>query len=118
MEEQNQVIKELSLPLYQAKGWMKLLAVVMIIYGILIALSIIGIIIAWLPIWLGVLLWQASTATETAQMTGRMGSLLEALTKVKMFFIINGVLLLAGLVLGIFSALIGVGSFLSMMGNY
>lgn len=118
MEEQNQVIKELSLPIYQAKGWMKLLAVVMIIYGILIALSIIGIIIAWLPIWLGVLLWQAATATETAQVTGRKGLLLEALGKIKLFFIINGVLLLAGLVLGILSALIGVGSFLSMMGNY
>ena len=118
MEEQNQLIRELSLPLYQAKGWMKLLAVVMIVYGVLIALSIIGIIIAWLPIWLGILLWQAATAAENAQASGRKGPLLEALAKVKLYFIINGVLLLAGLVLGLLSALIGMGSFLSMMGNY
>ena len=44
-------------PLYEARGWMKFLGIVMVIAGIFTAITIVGIIIAWLPIWLGVLLF-------------------------------------------------------------
>ena len=40
-------------PLHRAKFWMQLLGVVMILYGVLIALSIVGLIVAWIPIWAG-----------------------------------------------------------------
>ncbi len=40
------LVREISLPLYQAQGWMKFLGIVMIVQGVLTALTIIGIIFA------------------------------------------------------------------------
>jgi hypothetical protein len=97
MEEQTQLVREISLPLFQVKGWLKLLGVVMIVQGILTAFTIIGIIFAWLPIWLGVLLFQAASATEAAQASGDRLQLMSSLNKLKMYFIINGVLMLISL---------------------
>ena len=117
MEEQTQ-IKEISLPLYQAKGWMKLLGIVMIINGVVIALSIIGIIVAWLPIWLGVLLFQAASASEGAQFTGNKQQLVEALVKLKLYFVINGVLMVIALLFIGFSILIAGAGMFSVLGGY
>ena len=50
MEEET-IIKELSLPIYQSRGWMKLIGVMSIIGGVLAAFTIVGILICWLPIW-------------------------------------------------------------------
>ena len=52
--DQSNLIKEVSFPIYQSRGWMKLIGVLLIIGGVLYTLTIIGIIIAWLPIWMGV----------------------------------------------------------------
>ncbi|MDE0659309.1 MAG: hypothetical protein F4029_02500 [Gammaproteobacteria bacterium] len=87
-------LKLVALPLYEARGWMKLLGVVLVITGILTALSIVGLIIAWLPIWLGVLLFQAAGRIELAFATDDEMSLRESLAKLKTFFVIQGVLLL------------------------
>ena len=43
-------IQALSEPLYRAKFWMKLVAVMMIIYGVLLVLTIAEIVVALLPI--------------------------------------------------------------------
>ncbi|MGH8875466.1 MAG: DUF5362 family protein [Acidimicrobiia bacterium] len=61
---------EISRPLYEARGWMKLIAVMGFVYGGITAITIVGIIVAWLPIWAGVLLWQAATAAEGAHRMG------------------------------------------------
>ncbi|MFO7651171.1 MAG: DUF5362 family protein, partial [bacterium] len=42
-------------------GWLKFFGIVTIIAGALNALSLVGILWAWLPIWLGVLLVQAGS---------------------------------------------------------
>ena len=68
--EQENLIKEVSIPIYQARGWMKLLGILNIIGGILIAITLVGIIIAWLPIWMGVILYQAGSASEQAYFSG------------------------------------------------
>ena len=44
--DQSNLIKEVSTPVYQSRGWMKLIGVLMIIGGVLYALTIVGIIIA------------------------------------------------------------------------
>jgi hypothetical protein len=49
----NCLIQVLSMPIYQARGWLKFLGVLSFIGGIFQALSIVGIVIAWLPIWMG-----------------------------------------------------------------
>lgn len=87
----DQPVQALSTPLYQSKGWMKLLAIVFIISGALIALSIIGIIIAWVPIWIGVVLFQAASATEQAYNSGSSDAMLLAQNKLKSYFTIMGV---------------------------
>jgi len=113
--EENNLIKELSVPIFQAKGWMKLLGVMMIIYGAILALTLVGIIICWLPIWLGILLFRAAGAVEGAQLTGEKGHLLETLRQIKTFFVINGVLMLVGLIATALSFLFAGGAMLAMM---
>ncbi len=116
MEEQD-LIKEISLPIFQSKGWLKLLGVVMIIQGVLTAFTIVGIIICWLPIWLGVLLFQAANSIEGAQLTGSKTHLNLSLTKLKMYFIINGILMLIFIVFALGMILISGGAIFSLMNN-
>jgi len=51
-------------PLCNASGWLKLLGVVNIIIGIFYCITIIGLIIGWLPIWIGVTLNRASNSLK------------------------------------------------------
>lgn len=91
-------IRQLSSNLYAAKGWMKLTGVLMFINGVFTALSIVGIIIAWLPIWMGVLLFQSAGAIERAYNSEDENALVEALSKIKTYFVIMGVLSLIGVI--------------------
>ena len=93
-----EAVKAVTRPLFEAKGWMKLLAVVAFIYGGIMVLTIFGVIIAWLPIWIGVLLWQSSTRIEPAHIVGDVEAATESLGKLKTLFILYGVLVLVGLV--------------------
>lgn len=115
--EENNLIKELSLPIYQSKSWMKLLGIVLIIQGVLAAFTLIGIIIAWLPIWLGVLIYKAANYIEVAQLQGDKTLFVESLNKIKTFFVINGVLMLVALVMMAISFLFSGGALFSLMNN-
>ena len=92
-------MKDVALPLYQAKGWIRFLGVMMIVVGALYAITIIGLLFAWLPIWLGVLLFQASSRIEHAYEGGGALSFMESLQKLKTYFIVNGVVVLVSLIL-------------------
>jgi hypothetical protein len=118
MEEQSNLIKELSRPIFEAKGWMRLLGVVMIVQGILTAFTIVGIIIAWLPIWLGVLIFQSASSAESAQMSGDKLHLVTSLNKLKTYFVINGVLMLVVLAFLVFSIFIAGAGMFSMMNSF
>ena len=48
-------------------SWLKFLGIVSIVSGALLAFTIIGLIFAWLPIWLGVLLFQAGDRANRAE---------------------------------------------------
>ncbi len=110
--EEKPLIQELSVPLYQARGWMKLLGVVMIVQGVLSALSLVGLIIAWLPIWLGVLLFKAAGLIEGAQLSGDKMQMLESLRRLRTYFVINGVLMLIALIFaGVMILMFGAGIF-------
>lgn len=114
--EDNQ-IKELSLPIYSAKGWMKFLGVMYIISGALVALSIIGIVVAWIPIWIGVLLFQSASAVERANTSGEQDALMQSLGKIKTYFVINGVLMLIALIFyAIMFFVIGAAGIMGMSG--
>ncbi|HLR18048.1 MAG TPA: DUF5362 domain-containing protein [Alcanivoracaceae bacterium] len=103
MDNQHDLIKRLSSPLYNSKGWIKFLGIMSIIMGCLVALSIVGLLVAWLPIWTGVLLLQTATALEQAFNTGDEVALETALSKLKTYFIIFGVIMLLQVVLTLLS---------------
>ncbi len=101
IENQNiekNLIHEISNPIYQSKSWIKFLGILMLIYGIFIALSIVGIIIAWLPIWLGILLMQVASRIEQAQQMGDKVALIKAQSSLSTYFTVYGVLALIGLI--------------------
>jgi len=96
------VVRELTLPIFQSKGWLRLLGVVSIASGVFAAITIFGILYAWLPIWIGVLLFQAASSVERAHLTGDKMVYFDSLNKLKIYFIIQGVTTLISLVIGIF----------------
>ena len=85
-------------PIYASKGWMKFLGVMSIVYGVLAALTIIGLIFAWVPIWIGVLLMQSAKKAEIAHQAGDEADAIESLSKLKTIFTIYGVMSIIGLV--------------------
>ncbi len=102
----DQVVKDVSSPLFEAKGWMKFLGVLMIIYGIMLIFTIVGILICWLPIWLGVLLFQSAGAVEGAHQMGDKRELHKSLSKIKTYFTIQGILALIGIIVAIISMIV------------
>ena len=96
--EEKEIIREISLPLYLSKGWLKLIGVLTIIYGVICALTIFGLIIACLPIWMGVLLFKTGSEIEIAKLEGDKQHLLNSMWKLKTYFTICGVLALIGLI--------------------
>jgi hypothetical protein len=82
----------------RSSTWMKLLGVLLIINGVFMLISVVGILICWLPIWLGVILFKAAGDAETAQ-KGVPQQLLEYVQKINKFFLISGILALIWLII-------------------
>jgi hypothetical protein len=99
--QDTRIIQELSLPIYQARGWLKFLGVLSIIGGVFQALSIVGLLIAWLPIWMGVLMFQAGSSIDPAGQFGDRFALLRSLGNLKTYFVLQGVLTLIGIVIAV-----------------
>lgn len=113
------IVKDISLPLFNSKFWMKLMGVVMIVYGVLVVIFTfgIGLIVAWLPIWIGVLLFQSANAIDVAYNQGDQDAAIRAMDKLKLYFIINGVLLLIGIALAVLGFFMGgMAAFMGMQG--
>jgi hypothetical protein len=113
----NPSIQDLSQPLASGKGWMRFVGIVFIIQGALTALTLVGIIIAWLPIWIGVLVMQSAGAIERAQLSGDAAALKEALSKLRTYFVIQGVLILIGIILWVLALFFYGAVFLAMLHN-
>jgi hypothetical protein len=114
------IVKEVVGPLFGAKGWMKFLGVLMIIYAILMVIMTfgIGIIIAWLPFWIGLLLFKAAGAVELAATSGSKPALLEAMGKLKTYFTIYGILALIGILITVIAMIVfGTTALLSGLGG-
>lgn len=91
--------ERLILPAYESKGWLKFLGVLLIISGGFLALTIVGLLFAWLPIWIGVLLWQAGDRAGVAY--GRRDPLMfeQYVQKLKTVIVIIGVVAAVKIVL-------------------
>ena len=90
-------VQELSAPIYQARGWLKFLGILSIISGVGTALSIAGIVIAWLPIWMGILMFQAGSSIDSAGQFGDKFAFLRSMGSLKTYFVLQGILTLLGL---------------------
>lgn len=115
MEEQtSNTIRPVIEPLLRGKFWMQLIGVILIIHGLLTALSIIGLVVAWIPIWAGIVLMQAASAIQRAHDSDDQGEATKAMGKLKLYFTIFGVLTLIILIFMIVSIVFGLG--MGMMG--
>jgi hypothetical protein len=102
-----QIVKELSTDLFKAKGWMKLIGVLSIIQGILMIFTLWGVIICWLPIWMGILLNRSAGRIEMAYLNGDRAMSREGMQNLQKYFTINGVLALISVIIfavGLFAA--------------
>ncbi|WP_067562942.1 DUF5362 family protein [Halofilum ochraceum] len=108
-------IQRLIEPLYRGKFWMQLVGVMLIISGVLTALSIVGILICWIPIWAGISLMQAAGSIDQAYITGDDAVAELAMRRLKTYFTIFGVLTLIYIVIGVLGMLFGLGA--GMMGG-
>lgn len=101
---QESAVIALSEPLSKCGFWLKLMAVLQFLYaGIYIIGSFgIGIIFAWLPVWMGVLMWQAANRARDAALSGDLMTAITAQNKIKLLIIIMGVITLLSIVLALF----------------
>jgi hypothetical protein len=109
-------ISDLALPLAIGKGWIKFLAIVQIVFASLYVLVSfgIGLIVAWLPIWLSILLLQAAEAIERAQRQNDAAALKVALGKLRLYFMIQAIAMIVGFGLAILAIIAAIAMGLSM----
>ena len=94
-------------PLHRVRNWMKFLAVLLFVAAGLNALSVVGLVLAWIPAMIGVFLWQAASALEDGHPTSDVERLRRGTEKVRHLFMSYAVLGVVGLV-G-FGLLLGLG---------
>lgn len=102
-------------------GWLKFLGILLIIAGGLYALTLVGIILAWVPIWLGILLLQAGNKASLSSMTRNPSELVIMMEKLRLFFMIYGILAIVSIalvVLGIIFFSTFIGTFMENMPQF
>jgi hypothetical protein len=104
--DQTTILDEMKLIARNMSGWVKFLGIMNIIGGGISALTIVGIVFAWLPIWLGVVLVQAANRAGNASLTNNPKELVHMLDRLRLYFVIEGVLVLIVLAVVIISLLI------------
>ena len=106
MELQDQVWEQLVASATKSKGWMKFLGIIMIISGALTAISVVGILWAWIYIWLGILLLQAGNKATELLASKSPENLVEYQNKLSSFFQITGILTIVALGLAVIALII------------
>ncbi len=92
-------VRRLASVLAAGGGWMKFFAVILFIAGGLMAISIVGLVVAWLPIWLGTVLMSAANRAENALALGSESELSAALEKCRFYFKLSVIGALAAIIL-------------------
>ena len=106
MELSEQVFGTIVEEAQKSKGWLKFIGIMMIIGGALEALSIVGIVVAWLPIWAGVILIQAANAAESFALNSDTSKLTELASKLRLYFTIQGIFIIVNIAFVILSIIL------------
>jgi len=109
-EELNKILDKIAFHIHSASGWIKLLGILSIIGGITTALSVVGIVVAWIPIWMGVILLQVASKTEEYKITKEPEVFEEAMSKLKTYFVLQGVVALVGIITTVIGLIIALTS--------
>ena len=99
-------LTELFEPISSRSKWMRFLGILLIVYGVFIALSIIGLVVAWIPIWLGLLLVRAADASKNLIITEDADYAVELSENIGKFIKISGIVVLVWLVLTVVTFLV------------
>jgi len=91
-------IQQIKMTALDMSGWLKFLGIVSIVSGAFMALTIVGIIVAWIPIWSGILLYSAGNKAKDAHYMNNTLYIAEMMRKLKTYFILNGVLLIIAII--------------------
>jgi len=86
-------------PLFEVRGWIRFLAWASIVGGVLQCLSIVGILIGWVPIWIGVLLLRTAEGVEQGTYARDGGRLREGMAQLATAVRVQTVLVVLGVVL-------------------
>jgi hypothetical protein len=94
-------IRGAAAPLAAAGPYIRIMGALHVLAGALYAITILGLLVAWLPLWMGVLLFQAASHAEIAARSGSDSDLTAANQKLKLFFMIIGICTLGSFLLGV-----------------
>jgi hypothetical protein len=94
--------------------WIRLVAVLMAINAFWMAITIVGLLVAWLPAWMAYLLWKTADDVQAAARDGNAEALRQGLGRLGTYFTIMGVLIVIGLLFGFLA--VGAGFMGAMMG--
>jgi hypothetical protein len=83
-------INSLIFPLYQSLFWVRLFAACLVFYGALITVTGIGVLVAWIPIWIGMLLLLAAKAISLAYKENDEQAFMQFISRLKTIFTILG----------------------------
>lgn len=97
-------------PLARRSGWLTFMAVLTFIYAGFCVLSIWGILVAWLPIWVGVVMIQASGAAKRAVASNSLEDAKIATGKLGFMFMLWGIVTIVSLALMLVVMMFGIGS--------
>ena len=95
-----ELLKKLCYQAGASSGWIKFLGVLSVIQGIFLIFTIWGILVCWLPIWIGVILYRAAGDADMAT-RGAPARLEGFLQRINRYFLIQGIMTLLAILIGI-----------------
>jgi len=112
-----ELLKRLCYRAGASAGWMRFLGILSIVQGVFVIFTIWGILICWLPIWIGLILYRAAGDADLAS-RGAPQSLESFLQRINRYFLIQGVLTLIGIIVAIIMVMVMGLAFFAHLGRY
>ena len=89
--------------------WLKVFAMALLINAVLdVLVSTWALLVVWLPLWMGILLWQAAQMLEDFRTAGDLQAGSESVAKLALYFKIFAITILVGIILVVGSVILAV----------